>query len=629
MALRISTRFKASNEKRAPRGLGRVLFTALVAMAVACVLLTWATRGVMNNLPFLIGQGEGQRVSWQKEHLVDLTPWQTIQTLAPLAVTVQEETYAREAERLADHEVDQAFSMALRKAVNRPSAPTGKALLLFNRITHFEQVVKEDQALVDKLSAPAKKTGAAAVVSPEGLGASDLDLARAQLALDTDQLNDAKRDYDRATGDERVTIQQELAAHESSMRKQKAEAQAAPAAPSSDSHYGTLYGRLAARIHQHSRYRLILEAEKAALASARQLRAEHNALEAQANSEPAPVGDTAAERASRLAAFQLRGEQNKTLASYDERIQTEQQLAQVYGQWAQQVATQTRIVDHLILRSVTIIIFVLIGLIAAEWLLGRLLARPGLDARRTHTLRTILRVCLQIVTVLVILGLAFGMPRQTPTILGLVTAGLVVALQDYILAFMGWFVLVGRNGIRVGDWVEITSPGGPTSVSGEVVEIGLFRTTVLEAGNWTDPGHPTGRRVCFINSFAIRGQYFNFSTSGQWMWDEITLNVPLSEGLQDDVEAIQQAVTEETAKSSATAEMEWRQSAQQTGMRQFNAKPSVILRPTGSDVEIRIRYVTRASERPEMRNRLYQRLLEIPRRPEALPASENLETQSL
>jgi small-conductance mechanosensitive channel len=78
---------------------------------------------------------------------------------------------------------------------------------------------------------------------------------------------------------------------------------------------------------------------------------------------------------------------------------------------------------------------------------------------------------------------------------------------------------MGKNGIRVGDWVEINGVGG------EVVETGVFRTTMLETGNWTDEGHPTGRRVSLMNSFAVRGQSFNFSTTGQWMWDEIRLTI--------------------------------------------------------------------------------------------------------
>ena len=85
-------------------------------------------------------------------------------------------------------------------------------------------------------------------------------------------------------------------------------------------------------------------------------------------------------------------------------------------------------------------------------------------------------------------------------------AVLLVALKDFIVGFFGWLVLMGRNGIRLGDWVEING------VSGEVTELGMFHTVLLETGNWSDAGHPTGRRVTFTNSFAIERHYFNFWT---------------------------------------------------------------------------------------------------------------------
>ena len=67
---------------------------------------------------------------------------------------------------------------------------------------------------------------------------------------------------------------------------------------------------------------------------------------------------------------------------------------------------------------------------------------------------------------MLILLVIFGTPRETPTILGLATAALTIALQDFIIAFLGWFVLIGKNGIHVGDWVEINGVGG------EVIEVG-------------------------------------------------------------------------------------------------------------------------------------------------------------
>jgi small-conductance mechanosensitive channel len=189
-------------------------------------------------------------------------------------------------------------------------------------------------------------------------------------------------------------------------------------------------------------------------------------------------------------------------------------------------------------------------------------------------------------------------------------------LQDFIIAFFGWFVLMGKNGIRVGDWVEING------VSGEVVEIGLFRTSMLETGNWTDKGHPTGRRVTFINSFAIKGQYFNFSTAGQWMWDEISFSIPLADDPYAIIELIYKAVLKETEKEARLAEEEWKRVTRQNDLSQFTALPAVDIRPGGSGIDIIVRYVTRASHRFEVRSRLYQGFISLLRkaitpRPEA------------
>ena len=124
-------------------------------------------------------------------------------------------------------------------------------------------------------------------------------------------------------------------------------------------------------------------------------------------------------------------------------------------------------------------------------------------------------------------------------------------MKDFIVAFFGWFVLMGRNGLRVGDWVEING------VVGEVSEIGLLRTVLLETGNWNDAGHPTGRKVAFVNSFAIEGHFFNFSTTGQWLWDELQVLVPANENPYPLIDAIQKLVTDETALNARDAEEEW------------------------------------------------------------------------
>jgi hypothetical protein len=114
-----------------------------------------------------------------------------------------------------------------------------------------------------------------------------------------------------------------------------------------------------------------------------------------------------------------------------------------------------------------------------------------------------------------------------------------------------------------------------------------------------------------MNSFAIRGQYFNFTTAGQWMWDEISVNIPATDDVHTMVERIHEAVVKETEENSRIAEQEWKRGTRGDSMSRFNATPVVNLRPSSSGIEVQVRYVARASERFDLRNRLYQDVVDL------------------
>jgi small-conductance mechanosensitive channel len=596
-------------------GPARLIFLlATVALLVLCLVFSWTTRDSMAHLSFFSGRGNVRSLANSQKTLVDLRPWQTAEALAPLAVTAEETEYAHDAERLSDHEVDQAFASALRLASAQAQHRnlTGEALALSQKVEQLQQLIKEDLALINRLTpasgAPAKPAKDAAQPTAS---ADDLEVAKAQLGLDTDQLADAQLELDRASGDDRAQIQSELAAHEALMSKYDGDAHSrGEIALLSARRHGTLTGRLKGWKSQLDRYALIQQAMQQAQAAVATLTAEHQALEAKANAGTAapgsntPGSDTT-DKASRLASITERAEQRQLLTICNDRIQTQQQLAAVYGKWSAQVLLQHRTLSHLILQSLELIAFILICIVLCDALVRWLTSNPALDRRQMQTLRSVLRLGIQVVGGLLILLVVFGWPQQISTIVGLATAGLTIAMQDFILAFFGWFALIGKYGIRVGDWVEINGVGG------EVTEIGLMSTTLLETGDLADRGHPTGRRITFLNSFAIRGKYFNFSTAGQWMWDEITVSIPASGESQEMVERIRKAVEKETEKSAAVAEHEWKRGARGDGLSRFSANPVVSLRPSSTGIDVLVRYVTRASERFLVRNRLYQRVIDL------------------
>jgi len=551
---------------------------------------------------------------------VDQSAIKTAQQLAQLATTPEERPLAQEALRLADYEVDLAFAAALRDAAENPPKLSPEAKEAVARLQKAQKLLEKDQALVAQLTKEeAKATGD----KKETLG-DQLDLAKAELELDQDELDDAKQDLIRAGGDPQDRIQEMEKEHEAATH---GAGSALPNVAAPLEEFGLL--RLSQRwlgLHQKQLqlWRAKQEAEFAAVA----LTGQHNVLESRIEAakaetpqlaprskhskqvEPpssgAALSTLAPDDAAALVAItkQIASDQ-KALAGFDKRIETEKQLVDIYGKWIDVVAARQRTLVNHVLRGVLIILVIAIVAIYFGTLLDKVLNRLTMDRRQIQSLHTVAHVAVRFVALLLILVVVIGLPGQLGTFLGLATAGLTVGLKDFIVGFIGWFVLMGKNGIRLGDWVEING------VTGEVVEIGPFHTVLLETGNWTDSGHPTGRRVTFTNSFAIEGHYFNFSTSGQWLWDELQLVLPAGQDPYPIVQEFQKKVSEATKEGAKQAEQEWRRATRSREMSSFSVEPAISIKPVVGGVEMAVRYITRANERYQLRAKLYQAAVEM------------------
>jgi small-conductance mechanosensitive channel len=576
-----------------------IVLVMLIVLAVT-VIGAFLTRGVMADLPFLQARKGNWTGAYVPLGIVDQRPWQTAATLAALAQSAEEKKLARDAERLADHEVDQAFSQSLRQASLAQPKLSDQALALQKRVNELQQTVKNDETRIAALGASASAKSAGTISNN-----SDLEIAKAQLGLDQTELADSIEDLARESGDQRPKLQQELAARQAAMKqyKDRASEDDGQTAVASAEQYRTLAQQLSTWRSLRNRRQLIAQAEQLAKDDVAALTGDRETLKTEAASPVAkPVEESGSERIDRL---QRVSAQQNILSILTDRLGAQQQLVTLYGRWGQQAELQQKIVIHLILQSLAFIAAICIVVIMAGWGLQLALEKIVHDPRQKQTLKTVLNLGTQLVGLFLILLIIFGAPQQMPTILGLVTAGLTVVFQDFILAFCGWFVLMGPNGVRVRDWVEIDGVGG------EVVQLGLFRTWLLETGNWTAHGHPTGRRVSFLNGYAIRGKYFNFSTVGQWMWDEIKISVPPDKSIHPLLKSIYESTVKITEADAIMAEAEWKRVTHEEGSPQFSAMPSVNLRPAGTGIDILIRYITRAGVRVETRNRLFAVIVEL------------------
>lgn len=579
----------------------RARLITLLVLAVllgGCFLAAWRTRGALAQLPARPGQGN------PAANIVDLSPWLTAQTLAGLAVSAEEKGYAQQAERLADHSVDQAFAAALRAAdlQTQQRSLSGDALAISQKVAQLQQFVAQDKAAINRLSAATKNTSQGANTEAED---SDLGIATAQLQLDSDELKDQMAALQLAEGDRAAEIKAELETREASMKSYDSRAQQpAETAVVSVARNGTLASRIGAWFRQNSRMQLLEQAQNQAEEKVHEIAASRNALQSQLSSlasSPESAGDSA----TRLAQIRARSARRQLLSIYEDRIQTEQRLSSVYEQWKEQVRRQHGILLHLMVDSSAWVLAILLVMVLADALIRHLMQFPVLDARSRHTLRAVLNLIVNLVGLGCILIVTFGPPRQIGTIVGLGTAALTIVLQDFLLAFLGWFVLIGRRGIRVGDRVEIDGVGGV------VTEIGIMTSTLLETGPLADQSYPTGRQIRLMNGFAIRGKYFNFSTEGQWRWDQFEVTIPQSLDRSEMLGKILEATEAETEDDTRQAEQEWSRSARGARVTVLSAAPSVNLQPSSDGRAVQVRYVTKASDLSEKRTRLYRRILDL------------------
>jgi len=214
-------------------------------------------------------------------------------------------------------------------------------------------------------------------------------------------------------------------------------------------------------------------------------------------------------------------------------------------------------------------------------------------------------------------------------VLGVAGAGAAFALQDLVAGVAGWFVIAFGRFYKVGDRVQLSS------IRGDVVEIGVLRTTIMEAGDWDKGGLYTGAIVRVPNSASFKTPVHNYSAEFPYLWDEITIPVRYGSDYPFVREMLRQIASEVTTDDAASARAEWRRLTVKYPVGDASADPSVTMAPAKESVEFTTRYVTDYRTRRAQRDRLFTRILEeVARNPDRVtlavpnvPASQPRSTE--
>jgi small-conductance mechanosensitive channel len=188
--------------------------------------------------------------------------------------------------------------------------------------------------------------------------------------------------------------------------------------------------------------------------------------------------------------------------------------------------------------------------------------------------------------------------------LGVAGAGIAFALQEVIASAAGWVALSVGSFYHPGDRVQVGD------VKGDVIDITILRTTLMEIGEWVSSDLYTGRIVRIPNSAVLKEPVFNYSAHFPFVWDELTLPVKYGSDWQQARNMLRGLVNEVLVDYASEVKDSWLRMVRQYRIEEANVEPMITLRATDNWIEFTVRYVVDYRKRRWMRDHLFTRILE-------------------
>jgi small-conductance mechanosensitive channel len=175
-------------------------------------------------------------------------------------------------------------------------------------------------------------------------------------------------------------------------------------------------------------------------------------------------------------------------------------------------------------RKLVLSLAVIIAAAVLRYVIRRaVLERYKGEKVQVYTLGKIIDYLTLALAIILLFGIWIQRATDLTVGLGLVAAGLAFALQEVIGSIAGWLSIIFGKPFSLGDRIE---SGG---IHGDVVDIGVLRTTLMETGNWLGGLQNTGRIVTLSNAFIFKEPLFNYSRMTRYVWDEVRVSIPYGE----------------------------------------------------------------------------------------------------
>ncbi|MEO7263656.1 MAG: mechanosensitive ion channel domain-containing protein [Ferruginibacter sp.] len=187
--------------------------------------------------------------------------------------------------------------------------------------------------------------------------------------------------------------------------------------------------------------------------------------------------------------------------------------------------------------------------------------------------------------------------------LGVAGAGIAFALQEVIASFAGWLAIMFGGFYKTGDRVQL---GG---IKGDVMDIGVLRTTLMETGQWVDGDLYNGRIVLIANSYVFKEPVFNYSGDFPFLWDEIKIPIQYGSNYEKTNEILTRIGKDVAGDLTEQSANKWLEMQRKYRLEDAQTEPMVSIIANDNWVEFTLRYVVSYKKRRATKTVLFTKIL--------------------
>lgn len=249
-------------------------------------------------------------------------------------------------------------------------------------------------------------------------------------------------------------------------------------------------------------------------------------------------------------------------------------------------------------------IITVVTLVVARWLVLRAVSRTFEEAWVDYRSRKVATYTATLIGIAILAWIWIDAFNDLPTFLGLVSAGIAIALADVLKNVVGWGYILSRRPFRVGDRVEVEG------TKGDVVDIRMFRFSLMEVGNWVEADQSTGRLIHVPNAKVFTNQVANYTEGFEHIWYEIPVLVTFESDRNQARAIVEEAVRRNAPDVERAAGALIRETARRYHIKVGALTPIVYLSVKDSGVLFTARFLVEARQQRGFAERIWNTILD-------------------